>query len=411
MLNVSIRFPIPCNRNPAVKKLELSVKPVVLTYKDAKELMERNINNRPKQASRVARFKSQHLRGLWRRRNPVFIIIDTEGKLQNGQHALTAFIQAEEERASNPTKYADVLDIYGEPCLREPIEIAAVIVEGIAPEDADLIDDVKARTQADVLYRKFAHLFPQEDEKGRPIDRNSDVRKKLSSILATAAKIVYFRLNHGQRPRASIKFENADAIATVEQNAPLPYSVDFVFAMNTKKDKEGCLSSLVQLPYLAAFHYLAWHSQQNEDGTGKLQSRADAFIKALATGTLPGVEDLENHPYIRLRNWLITQQKQTQRGNEFYNQMFDALVLAWNAVNGPREPLKAKQPFAYNAEVMPMMGGLDSYAPPEPEPEPAPVAVVEPEAPAVPSPPPTAPRKSAKGEERATRKTTKKAVA
>lgn len=348
------------------KNDDISVKPVYITAADGTEILKQNVNNRPKKNRRVEQYTREMLSGMWKVKLPISVILDTNGELQNGQHCLTALEDAEAIRLKNPEAYADAIGT-------EPLEIAAIIIEGVLPEDADLLDVGGVRNHSDILYRK--QLFGvgpggfQEDGK-TPVEWSKSDLERMSKILGTAAKIIYMRLALGKKLRHPAKFHHADMLALVENNQGLVESVSTIYKLDKEKDEAsgkagGIRSILPNLAYAAAAHYLAWHSQLDAEGFGKKRALADKFFTALASGKT--TKDMpEDAPVFALRTWLSRQP--AKRTNDILEAMYDAVVLAWNATaNKAKHPLSPKSPFKVNVKEWSdgyvVMGGLDIKPP------------------------------------------------
>lgn len=339
----------------------LTAEPVWLTPADAEAFLSRNLSNRPKRNAKVTSYRDMMLNTLmilketghnpttelpWRIGNPVFIIFDENEELQNGQHCLTALVEAEKARMVKP-------DTFGE----TPLQIAAVVVKGVQAADADLLDNVISRSHADVLFRKG--LFDAE--------LTDSARKKLSGILATAARIVYMRLGFNAKLRSSIPTPHSVMLSVIEQHPGLAESAAYIYSLDELVDetsgKAGGIRSLIKPAHAAAAHYLAWHSQLNADGEGMKRAMADKFFKVLATGKPQAGFD-PGCPALALREWLMRQKG--GKGNDAIEALYDAVVLAWLATKDAKNhPLRPGKPFTVLAKEWGdakyvCMGGLDA---------------------------------------------------
>lgn len=290
---------------------------VILTAKDAEDLLLRNKSNRPLSSAKMRQYKEAMKSGAWRFDSPIQVIIDTNGDLQNGQKVLTAQVLASQE-------------------LGEDLEISAVITTGTLPETSDLIDTGQSRSHADVLYRK--KLFGEV---------SAAAGKRLSRILGSAMKIFHLR-SMGMKPRSTKRYSHEQMLETVANHPEFVESAKFIDEIE-RHSKKG-LSSKAPLSYFAAAHYLARNSRDVE----KVGTLADEWIQGIATG-----EGLEaDSPVFVLREWLTRQDKDKTR--EQMNRFYDALVLGWNAFveNGK---LRNNHLNRIQAEKFYIMGGLDSY--------------------------------------------------
>jgi hypothetical protein len=96
----------------------------------AAKLLEYNAGNRRLIASRVELYTRQMRDGVWDDRNPEAIVIDTDGKLRNGQHRLTAVI-------------------------RSGATVWFKVETGVDPAVADVLDTGKPRTAGDTIQMSF----------------------------------------------------------------------------------------------------------------------------------------------------------------------------------------------------------------------------------------------------------------
>lgn len=347
----------------------VTVQSVYLSASDANDLLQQNVNNRPKKTKLVDKYADLMLDTQkaeaaaiaegedpadlvppWRYNLPILVVIDAEGHIQNGQHCLSALVQCELMRAAEPT-LADIA----------PLQIAAIIASGVQPVDADLLDTGAARSHADVLFRK--QLF-STDEFVNASFTDGDI-KKMAKTLGTAAKIVWLRLHLGKKVRSSDRFDHATMTKVVEFNSGLIQSVAYITQLDKLVDeasgKAGGIRSLINPAYAAAAHYLAWHSQQREDGSGMKRAMADGFFKAFATGK-PSKSFEDGCPALACRTFLS--RLPAKKDNDVLESMYDALVLAWNATKDPKNnPLAPKSPFKVSKKDFPdgyvEMGGLD----------------------------------------------------
>jgi hypothetical protein len=349
----------------------IEVESVYLTPMDAAVLLEQNINNRPKRTKLVEKYANLMVETLrlraeqdfetpspWRTDLPIRVTLDANGHIQNSQHCLSALVKCEQVRALNPSVLGD-----------EPLEITAIIERGVQPVDADMLDIGANRTHADVLFRK--DLFSDPDL--AKIEFTDSDMKKMSKTLGTAAKIIWLRLEHGKKLRASVPFDHATMTRIVEYNPGLIESVAFVHALDKEIDKAsgkaGGVRSVINPAYVAAAHYLSWHSQQREDGSGMKRTMADGFFRAFGTGQ-QSKQFEDGCPALACRTYLS--RLPAKKDNDVLEGMFDAMILAWNATKDPKNhPLVPKTPFKVNKKTHPdgmvWMGGIDAPPPPKPE--------------------------------------------
>lgn len=96
----------------------------------AARLLEFNAGNRRLSGSRIEMYARQMREGAWDDRNPEAIVIDTNGKLRNGQHRLTAVI-------------------------RSGATVWFKVETGVDPAVADVLDTGKPRNAGDVIQMTF----------------------------------------------------------------------------------------------------------------------------------------------------------------------------------------------------------------------------------------------------------------
>lgn len=320
---------------------ELTSELIDLDATKASEFLELNKSNRPYRQNLALRYRDQLLAGQWRVNLPVVVYIDKHGDLHNGQHTCHAVKMAEEMRLQNPDLYAQEFGI------KHPISLKAVVVYGIDADDANLLDVGQKRTHADVVFRQ--HLFKSQDW-------SVAAQKQMATDAATATKIVYFRLAYGEKVRSAIKFEHADMLEVLESHPGIQESIEFVYALDNGKETKGNIRSFIQRSYLAAAHYLAWHSKLDDQGGGLRRKQADKFVELFATGE--GLE--KGNPVLVLRDKLATMKDAS--GPADLNARFDAIVLAFNAYIAKKNV--ARKDLQCKPEDYPVMGGLD-VPPPE----------------------------------------------
>ena len=336
-----------------------------------------NENNRPWGEGLSKQYMAVMLQGRWNGLRVHVIREKGNKQIHNAQHVIKAAIMAEAERLTKPDYYAEK---YG---VDEPITLDLIIEDGILPEWADVIDTGKGRKQPDVVYKH--HPFS---------DNYSDTNEKtLSRYHATAAKIVWARREFGEKVRTPRKFTFPDLTEVMQTNPSLITSTEYIFDLdmdtaNNGESGTGWVKPLhIPAAYLVAAHYFACYSKMNEADEPLRIKKADEFFKALVYGT----EATKGHPIYELREWLL---KQSGGGNEYYNRLYDAVVVAWNTwIAGGTLVSKSFAVNALKKDVHYEMGGWDTAPAAPVVEEPEPEVAAEPEVPAEPAAAPAAPKR------------------
>lgn len=341
-----------------------------LTAEDAVEILKGNTSNRPKRPAMVTRYKTMMLNMQWRTHLPIVIYRDSKGKLHNSQHTLSALVEAEAERLAELERDDDTKVGWTDEVLANPLSLDAVLIDGIDPADADLIDTGKTRTGGDIVFRK--HLFNADKYTQAQL-------KQMSSIMATAAKIVYFRMYFGTRgakPRSNYKMEHADMVELIDAYPALVDSLQYVFDLNQaqKPSKENGGEAIIanrlkayNVPYLVALHFLTTFSQisyddYDEDGNGLGEPIiADAGIDA-ANRFIAGLADqstvsAKGNPCYEFAQWHSVKAP-TLTDNVGLNKRWDAMIVAMNAFIN-EESLSSKNFEGIKESDHPFLGGFD----------------------------------------------------
>jgi len=115
-----------------------------------------------------------------------------------------------------------------------------VIINSIDPRAADTADTAKARTLADVFYRR--REFP---------DVNPTQLKKLCQMLAVGVHLVWIRTT-GKRIRKGPKWDHQDAVEFLDRHPLLRKCAEYVF----NRDSERDISSYIKPGYAVGLLYL-----------------------------------------------------------------------------------------------------------------------------------------------------------
>lgn len=331
---------------------DITITPCVCTVALANMILTGNVDNRPLNKPNFTKLSQRMTNGKWNWDVPIIIIIDTEGKVHNGQHTLNALITAEKTRLSTAEWTQHFAD------LGMPTELAfknCVVIRGLPPSVADHWDTGKVRNNADLVFRR--HLLVEEN-------RSQTALVRMSTATATAAKFVYLRLVYGLKQRASKPFGHEDIVEFLNQYPGLVQSVEYVFdadAAGNKTDGKTKLSSRLTLPQAAVLHFLmsnaAWDGETEEmtDEDARCREAADNFISQVAFG---GVVDGKD-PVSTLCQW-IAQHGDPNGGasNKMLEAKFDAALVAADAF------LKGKTVTAADLTVPPEVQAQDSESHP-----------------------------------------------
>lgn len=234
----------------------------------ADEWLDTNIKNRNLRRRKVNEFTRDMINRNWRNIGDP-IRFDTDGRLVDGQHRLTALLEAAEEDPD--------------------IVIPLLVVRGVAPEDQVVMDTGTRRTAADQLkmqgYTNYA-------------------------VLANAAKwLIFWERNALDADTVSIKnVTHTEIMAYVQRNPEIQNLVGEVVRLKTYYD--------LPIGYVAA----AWMICQRINAED-----ADDFFHRLADG----VNLAGGDPILALRNRL--RELRTTRTHLQGEVWLSLLIRAWNA--------------------------------------------------------------------------------
>jgi hypothetical protein len=197
----------------------------------------KNCKNRPLNLKRVYRYAQTMVDEKWAGQgdsestNGEPIILDVDGFIVSGAHRLLAVVLS-----------------------KKTIEF--VIIKGVSPKTADMVDTGDARKLGDVLYRR--HLMNNED------DLSESKRIRLNKDLAVALRLVWLR-STGQKVSGGEKLSIPDSVAFGLQHPELVECVEKISEINGSH--KNAISNLVSLGYAAAMMYLMKKSgADNADG-------------------------------------------------------------------------------------------------------------------------------------------------
>lgn len=251
-----------------------------LEGEEEKVVFANNDANRPFQTGLAKQYAEQMLRQEWagqkkspsKTSNGEPIIIGTRNKIVSGAHRLAAILIAEARRARLELVEAwDELKSLGWK-KGEQVAILAPLFGSVDNKAADTVDTGKSRSLADVLFRR--NEFGGEE-------LNENQKKKLSSILSHAVRLVWLR-SSGQRVARGGKLYHPEAIEFLEQHPLLHDAVFHIYTEEGGGGQEGKrISSILSLGYAAGMMYLMAFSGCNrediESGKVKLDQQPDEW--------------------------------------------------------------------------------------------------------------------------------------
>lgn len=321
---------------------------------DAEELLALNTGNRPKKASAVEKYAEDMLRRKWDL-NGETIIVDSANNLRNGQNRLYGLLKAEKRRQSDPKLYAEKFG------LRGTIKIPVLIVRGVKPATFRSMDAGEKRTGSDMFF--VADLFAGYKNKDKSQEFKDADKKKLSRILATAARTAWLRLG-GKDVADAPKLPPSALEEFVKKHPQLVDVVVNIFRYdNGGAGREKNISSLVSPAYMAAVVYLAGMSKTDRvdyDERGlealndSLMEEALSFADYFAAGA--GLE--EGSPILVLRKAYSAQikNKEFARNRDVtLNMLVKAMVAFLNGETVKQTDLR----WNPEKEPVPRLGGLD----------------------------------------------------
>lgn len=171
----------------------------------AAEMLERNTRNRKLSASAVGRFRDLITTGRWEF-NAEPIILDRNGVLIDGQHRLSAIVDAR-------------------------IAVPLLVVEGVPPAAFASLDQGRTRSRGDVL------TIPNE----------AGEREQRTSTLAGAISLIY-RWECGEMSNPTLCPDNAEVLKVLDRHPKLRESVSVVVPR--------CAKGIHTPTVFAGLHYL-----------------------------------------------------------------------------------------------------------------------------------------------------------
>lgn len=322
-----------------------------------------NPTNRPWRKGISERYAYEIRNGNWYL-NGDTIVFDDKNCLQQGQHRLVGLILAFGKWVSNGRKG------------KEPY-IDVLLVSGISSkaEVIDSIDTGLTRNFGDVLFRR-GHFNEV---------KNVMEQKKLTAMLATAARLVWLRSNYKKVSDAP-HFKPIEAVEFIKQHPNLIRSLQFVYDEDTVDDsledsKVKGISYMVTLPYAAALHYLmatrGTPTEEYRAGNADLdfshQDKADNFwvlfkncVHYLSTNNLDNT-----HPVRVLVNKVLP--KMDQGTGSARDRLVISIVKAFLLFDADEEAKSVKdieprrtrdsKTKEWKLAEFPLLGGLDAEVP------------------------------------------------
>lgn len=210
---------------PAAKKSASTPEPThsfeTISAAQAEQMLGKNEANRSIRDRKVEQYQRDMLNGNWDL-CPAPIVFDTNGRLIDGQHRLTAQVAA-------------------------GVKIKWLVLRNAKPETQKVIDTGMPRNAADVLH------FEGENN---------------STILGAVLRTVYKIKHNAMTGRRAMNISNSELLETLEQHEELRHST------SVGRDASKGMTHLSP-SVLAVAHWMIWQANDEDEAT--------AFIRRIAT--------------------------------------------------------------------------------------------------------------------------------
>jgi hypothetical protein len=343
-----------------------------------KVLLYNNDTNRPIRPGLYKRYALEILRNKWKL-NGATIVFDEEGKCSEGQHRLIGLIIAEEIRRKEPLKWAKYG--WGGPDTKSQLCMDALVVRGISsdPDVKDTQNLGQKQTGGDVVYRRDYFGSEKTGDGPRPV--NDTKRRRLSSILAGAARLVWLRTMDKKVVDAP-HFPPSEMLDFIDAHPKLIEYTYFIHDLEVKSkggaiSKGGGSGGGMSLGYATGLCYLMAVSSTNpdkwlEEGVSainfKAEKKALQFWEKFASPTNIGDTD----PIYNLLNMIRTIDSGSGQGRD---ELVGMTIKAFHAFSdglevGEKDLAIRRMRNNKGDEVLaedPRLGGIDVQGRPEVE--------------------------------------------
>jgi len=249
----------------------------------AKILIDHNADNRPKSADTVRHYRDIILAGLWHLTHQG-LAFDVRGMLQDGQHRLSALVDA------------GALS-------EEPIVVPFAVFVGMPMENFAAIDEG--------ILRTARQLFTKGGERN-------------TSCLQSCVRLVYYHLDGDARKAARLKLPNQVILELFSKDED-GYRTSVSYAMSHYLKIPGTSNSA-----LAAAHYLI-HRTNGADN-----DYVNQFFDGLATGLVPGTRTVldDDDPRRAFRHKMANIKDRVTRGDKKERRsaltQVGMIIVTWN---------------------------------------------------------------------------------
>lgn len=250
------------------EKVRVVSQPVMVTPEMALGWLQDNVSNRQMKESVWRRYAKDMKQGFWEL-NGEAVKISSNGELLDGQHRLQAIVFN-----------------------NKPIE--TFVTTGLPPETFHTLDNGRMRTAADVFYIR---------------------KEKFPTVLAACCRLL-FSYEKGDRDLQKGAWRKREGISTAEvenllkRHTGLRLSIAATYPLGN--------STLVPLSVAGFAHYIFSRINKN---------KAFEFFNRLQTG-----EDMKKgHPVLTLRNYLLQEFEEGNRGRHSQTKHVALLFKTWQA--------------------------------------------------------------------------------
>lgn len=290
----------------------------------AKILADHNADNRPVNPATVTFYTNVIVAGLWHLTHQGFAF-DTRGMLQDGQHRMSAIVEAGK------------LSV-------EPVIVPAAVFVGMPVENFKAIDEG--------LLRTARQLFGKDGEKN-------------TSTLQTCIRLSYCYLDGDVRKNSRLKLPNQTLVDEFGKDPDgFRTSANFGQSKYAKVWSSGAA--------LAAAHYLI------RKANGADNTYVDQFFDGLVTGLIPGTRTVldDDDPRQAYRSKMQGRYDRRREGGKVISQLsaisqLGMIIQTWNSTAAGRSirqiPFTEATPIPHVALCIPGEGACPKYFTPHKE--------------------------------------------